>query len=1026
MMTANLTVNVSSNTAPILSYTSPQAAVTGQSLMVLPATGLSDNGSINSIVVQNVTAGFTGMVTVNAMTGAVTIANAGPPGTYIITIRATDNCGGANGTTDASFTLNVGKANTTTAIIGDTPDPSVAGQAVIVAYGVAPVALGTGTPTGNVTVNASTGESCIGTATAGACAITFANVGARILTASYGGDVGFNGSISANEGHQVAKANTTVTVNSSANPSVAAQNTTFTATILPVAPGGGAPTGTVIFTIDGTPQASLTLVGSQASFSTSGLSVGNHTITASYSGDANFNDSNGSLTQVVNCPAISLSPATLPNATVNLAYGQTFSAAPVGGSYSFAVTSGALPAGLTLLSSGVFSGAPMQSGTFNFRITATGFGSCTGFKDYVLAVDCPAITVNPPSLPGGTLGMAYNQSISASPAGTYSYGVSSGALPIGLTLNAATGAITGTPSQSGSFSFTIAASAGGCSGARNFTVVIECPGITLASLAGSTAGVSYAGSVAASPSGSYVYSIVTGNLPSGLTLNTSTGAITGLPLVTGTYNFSIKAQVANGCSGTQSYVLVVTCPTISLSVLSAPTLNSAYSQSVIASPSGGSYSYAVTEGSLPAGLSLNSATGLISGTPTTAGAYSFTIRATGFGSCSGSRTYTGTITNGSCPSISLPSLPNGQPAQFYSQSVTATPSGSYSYAVTTGTLPPGLTLYGAFGLIYGYPTQAGSFDFTITATDNSNCTGQRAYRLTIGAGAMALHVANDFDGDGKTDLAIWRGATGEWLILRSSDDQTQTAKWGSSDEPYRDLAVSGDYDGDGKADIAVFRRGNGHWYIKQSSDGQNRDVYWGVGTDIPVPGDYDGDGKTDIAVWRGAETNWYILRSSDGQTETVSWGTSNAPYRDLPVPADYDGDGKADIAVFRQENGHWYIKRSSDGVVVDKYWGQGTDVPVPADYDGDGKADVAVWRGSDANWYIVRSSDGATQIASWGTSSLGDIPLPGDYDGDGKADVAVWRVMDGNWYAKLSRDNSVFTKAQGQTGDRPTLAKPQP
>jgi hypothetical protein len=238
--------------------------------MVLPATGLSDNGSINSIVVQNVTAGFTGMVTVNAMTGAVTIANAGPPGTYIITIRATDNCGGANGTTDASFTLNVGKANTTTAIIGDTPDPSVAGQAVIVAYGVAPVAPGTGTPAGNVTVNVSTGESCVGTATAGSCAITFANVGTRMLTASYGGDVGFNASISANEGHQVAKANTTVTVNSSANPSVAAQNATFTATILPVAPGSGTPTGTVIFTIDGTPQAPLTLVSSQANFITSG------------------------------------------------------------------------------------------------------------------------------------------------------------------------------------------------------------------------------------------------------------------------------------------------------------------------------------------------------------------------------------------------------------------------------------------------------------------------------------------------------------------------------------------------------------------------------------------------------------------------------------------------------------------------------------------------------------------------------------------------------------------------------------
>jgi uncharacterized protein (TIGR03437 family) len=183
------------------------------------------------------------------------------------------------------------------------------------------------------------------------------------------------------------------------------------------------------------------------------------------------------------CPTIALSPATLPGGGVGAAYNQTLTASGGLAPYSFTVSAGSLPGGLTLSPGGVLSGAPSQVGSFNFSVKATGADGCAGTQSYALVIACPAITLAPAALPAGTVGAPYSQTVSASPAGSYSFAVTAGALPAGLSLNAMTGAITGVPAVAGMASFTITATgAGSCSGNLAYTLAINNPLPSLASL----------------------------------------------------------------------------------------------------------------------------------------------------------------------------------------------------------------------------------------------------------------------------------------------------------------------------------------------------------------------------------------------------------------------------------------------------------------------------------------------------------------------------------------------------------------
>ena len=283
----------------------------------------------------------------------------------------------------------------------------------------------------------------------------------------------------------------------------------------------------------------------------------------------------------------------------------------------------------------------------------------------------------------------------------------------------------------------------------------------------------------------------------------------------------------------------------------------------------------------------------------------------------------------------------------------------------------------------------------------------QAARFTVFGDAVAPARAKfvDFDGDGKTDISVFRPSEGYWYTIKSSDNVVTAQQFGVAS----DQVTPADFDGDGKVDVAVFR--NGTWFIQKSRDGFAV-ISFGQAGDIPQPGDYDGDGIADAAVFRPAGGIWFMQKSRDGFA-AVQFGIST----DKPVAADFDNDGKADQAVYR--DGIWYVNRSRDGFWAVQF-GVATDKPVVGDYDGDGKADAAVWRPSTGVWFIFRSSTSTVTGGGFGISS--DLPTPGDFDGDGSNDFGVYRSTSGTWYLLNPQSGAFRAQQFGAADDRPVPA----
>ena len=349
-------------------------------------------------------------------------------------------------------------------------------------------------------------------------------------------------------------------------------------------------------------------------------------------------------------------------------------------------------------------------------------------------------------------GSSYADQVSAGGTGTITYAVTSGySLPPGIVLDANTGSITGTPTTNGNYTFRITATS--VSGSTSSTVTT--PDLTLTVgqapvLATNTLtetmqlGQSYSASVTASGFPAPTYSLASGSLPAGLTLNSSTGAITGTPNTMANYSFAIRATNVFAPSG-------VTLVTASASVTAAPiytdsavnprgSLGVAYASEVLATGSPAP-TYAITSGSLPNGLALNSSTGQITGTPTATGDFSFVVTATNtYGSSS---TNSLSIQVGVGPAVSIDQMPQrgfvGVPI-----SISTTSSGfpTPTFTLNSGSLPPGVTLNAQTGSLSGSPTTAGSYTFTLLATNWVGTSVSLAYSITIHAAPSITNAAS--------------------------------------------------------------------------------------------------------------------------------------------------------------------------------------------------------------------------------------------------------------------------------------------
>nr|WP_232313960.1 putative Ig domain-containing protein [Ralstonia sp. A12] len=510
-----------------------------------------------------------------------------------------------------------------------------------------------------------------------------------------------------------------------------------------------------------------TLSGTPTSSGSFNFSI---TATDSSTGTGPFTGTSGNVALTIAQPVIIVSPATLPMATVASAYSQTVSASGGTAPYTYAVTAGNLPAGLTLSSGGVISGTPTAGGVFNFAVTATdhtgGAGPYISNQVYSLTVNATTLSIAPSAGNlSATAGTPYSQSFTGS-GGTspyiYSFSINSGSLPTGLSFNTGTGTLSGTPTTSGTVNFTVTArdnstGTGPYTVASTYTLTTAAPTITVspASLANGTVGVAYSQTASAGGgTAPYTYAVTTGALPAGLSLNSSTGAITGTPTAGGVFNVIVTATDANGYTGTRNYGLSIAAPAINVNPVTLPgaTTGAAYSQSMSTSGGTSPYGYVISVGSLPPGMTLTS-TGTLSGTPTAGGTFNFSItstdNSTGTGApYTGSRAYALTVAAPTLTMTPASGALNAMGGTAFSRSFSvAGGTGPYTYvtAISSGTLPAGLVLNAGTATLSGTPTTAGTVSFTVTATDSSTGSGPYAvtgtYTLTVSAPTISITPA---------------------------------------------------------------------------------------------------------------------------------------------------------------------------------------------------------------------------------------------------------------------------------------------
>jgi putative Ig domain-containing protein len=487
--------------------------------------------------------------------------------------------------------------------------------------------------------------------------------------------------------------------------------------------------------------------------------------TATITATSVFDNTKTSTLTVNLVPPPSVTTTSLAAGTVATAYSATLAATNGVSPYTWSVTVGALPTGLTLAAgTGAITGTPTAYGTSNFTVQVKDANNFTAIAALSIKISPAPVVITTTSLPNGVVNSAGYSATLASTGGatpiTWSWTAQAGStLPPGLVIAPSTGVISGTPTSAGTFNVSVTAtdsSTPALSASKNFSITIipQLAITTTSPLPNGITTTAYTGVTLASTggSGAVVWSLTGGTtLPANLSLNASTGAITGTPTTAGTFGFTVQAadsgtpqqKVTKVFSITIIQQLVVTTS----AALRTGSVTTPYTVTLASSGGTGAVTWALANGStLPGGLTLTSA-GVLAGTPTTAGTFNFSITATDSGVPPQTATVAFTLTITPKLAITTPSLPSGTLGTAYSATVQTNNGGIVPYtwswiAQAGSSLPPGLSIAPGTGVISGTPTSAGTFNVTINVADSSTPTAQTASaNFTISIATAPLSVA---------------------------------------------------------------------------------------------------------------------------------------------------------------------------------------------------------------------------------------------------------------------------------------------
>ena len=634
----------------------------------------------------------------------------------------------------------------------------------------ASVAISTGATLPGATINAAYSQSLAATGGAGgytwatnsagtsslaALNLTLASSGLVSGTPTSTGTATFAATVTDSQSHTA-----TVTFNVTATNALTVTTTslpltyTNTAYSQTLSAAGGSGTG-YTWTTTGTSN----LATFNLTLSSAGVLSGTPTTAGTASFTAKVTDSLGAtatqaLSVVIDAPLTITTSTTLPTGYNGTAYSQSLAATGGSGSgYTWALAnSTTLPAGLTLTGNTI-GGTPTATGTTTFSLKVTDSLGGSKTSSFSITVNAGVSITTGTTLPQGYVGNAgYSKQLAASGgSGTgYTWTLNSGSnLPAGLTLSSG-GLISGKPTTAGpnSFSIKVTDSVSNSASATFSLTVGNGISITPPSLPAGYPGTPYTpvnlGYSGGSGAGiQWSWAAASGSsLPSGLTLSTA-GQISGTPANATNSNVvsNVILTVSDGAGNTASTTVSITIEaTLAISngaTLPGATINAAYSQSLVATGGGGSYTWATNSagtGSLAAiNLTLNSS-GQVSGTPLSTGTATFAATVTD--SQSHTATVTFTVTASNVLTISTGSLPNGYSGKAYSQTLSAAGGSGTGYTWTTSGSNNlstfNLTLSTA-GVLSGTPAVTGTASFTAKVTDSLSNTATQSYSFTIGA-----------------------------------------------------------------------------------------------------------------------------------------------------------------------------------------------------------------------------------------------------------------------------------------------------